>query len=294
MRRESGLWLPWVLLAVSLLLLTLSGAGALSPFENLLRFVVAPVERGISTIISTLGDLTQTARDVQALQQQVEELQRANDALVQENIRLREYAAETEQLRAQLNFAQDNPTYNYVGADVVERGCETFPCGQIIGQDTNPYLRYVIINAGTRHGVAVGMPVVTSGAALIGRIARVSPNLAYVQLINDPQSQIAAMLQQSRVTGMVIGSAEGNLIMTEILPDETVNEGETIVTSAIGGLLPRGLILGQVENIEYQESELFQTTGVRPAIDFRRLETILVITDFPQPDLEELELETES
>jgi len=292
MRRDSGLWLPWALLGIGLVLLMLSGAGALAPLENVLSFVVAPVERGISSVIATISNLTQSARDIQSLQQQVEELQRANDALVQENIRLREYAAETEQLRTQLNFAQENPTLNLVGADVVERGCEIFPCGDIVGQDTNPYLRYVIINTGSRDGVAVGMPVVTSGAALIGRIARVSPNLAYVQLINDPQSQIAAMLQQSRVTGMVIGSAEGTMVMTEILPDETVNEGETIVTSAVGGLLPRGLILGQVESVAYQESELFQTAVLRPAVEFRRLETVLVITDFPTPNLDELE-ETE-
>jgi rod shape-determining protein MreC len=267
----------------------LSGAGALGPLESGLSLIITPIERGLSSLVTTLSNLTQTSRDVQLLQQRVDELQSANDALVQENIRLREYAAETEQLRTQLNFAQENPTLTLVGADVIERGCEIFPCGEVIGQDTNPYLRYVVVNVGSRNGVAVGMPVVTGGAALIGRIARVSPNLAYVQLIDDPLSQVAAMLQQSRVTGMVIGAATGTMVMTEILPDETVNEGETIITSAVGGLLPRGLILGQVESVAYLESQLFQEAVIRPAIDFRRLETILVITDFPQPNLDELE-----
>ena len=77
--------------------------------------------------------------------------------------------------------------------------------------------------------------------------------------------------------------------MTNIPPDEEISVGETIITSSIGGVLPRGLILGQVESISYQESELFQTAAVRSAVDFRRLETVLVITDFPQPDLTELE-----
>ena len=289
MRRESGPWLPWVLIVLALLFLALNEAGALAPLERILGLIVSPLERGVSGFIETLSTLTQTARDVRELQLQVQTLQRANDALIQENIRLREYQAENQELRNQLNFAQENPTYSQVGADVVERGCDLFPCGNIVGQDTNPYLRYVVINTGSRDGVAVGMPVVTGGAALIGRIARVSPNLSYVQLINDPQSQIAVMLQQSRVTGMVVGSAEGTMVMTDILPDETVNEGETIITSAVGGLLPRGLILGQVESVSYQESELFQKAMIRPAVDFRRLETVLVITNFPQPNLEELE-----
>ena len=125
--------------------------------------------------------------------------------------------------------------------------------------------------------------------SMIGRVARVSPNLAYVQLINDPQSQLAAILQQSRITGLLIGTQEGALVMTDILPDEEVAGTDIVITSATGGLLPRGLILGQIESVSYQESDLFQQAIIRPAIDFRRLETVLVITDFPQPNLEELE-----
>jgi len=294
MRRESGSWRPWTLLIIGIVLLSLSGSGILAPLESVLSFIITPVESTGAALLKALGSLTQTARDVQELQQQVEELQNSNNTLIEENIRLREYAAETEQLRALLKFAQDNPTLNYLGADVIERGCERFPCGEVVGQDTNPYLRYVIINAGARHGIAVGMPVVTGGAVLIGRIARTSPNLAYVQLINDPQSEIAAMLQQSRVAGLLVGSPEGILVMTEILPDEEINGGETIVTSAIGGLLPRGLILGQVDTVHYQVSQLFQQALVRPAIDFRRLEMVMVITDFPQPDLEELGIENDA
>jgi rod shape-determining protein MreC len=177
-----------------------------------------------------------------------------------------------------------------LGADVVEQGCSVFPCGDVVGQDINPYLRYLIINVGSRDGIAVGMPVVTGGSAMVGRIARTSPNLSYVQLINDPASRVAAMLQRSRVTGILEGSEEGVLILTNILPDEQVEEGETVISSSIGGLMPRGLILGQIESITYLESDLFQRAAVRAAIDFRRLETVLVVTDFPQPDLTELEL----
>ena len=289
MRRESGQWLPWALLAVALLFLILIEAGTFSPLENLLGQIVAPVARSVAGGLDILGNWRQTTQDVQQLQGQVEALLRANDTLIQENFRLREFKAENEELRRILNFAQENPTYSYIGADVVERGCDTFPCGTLVGRDTNPYLQYLIINTGARQGIAIGMPVVTSGAVLVGRVARVSPNLAYIQLINDPQSQIAAMLQETRVTGMLVGTAEGGLNMIDILPDEEVAGGETVITSAAGGLLPRGLILGQVESVSYLESDLFQRAQIRPAIDFRRLEIVLVITDFARVDLQELE-----
>ena len=288
MKRDRGPWLAWVLLILALVLIVLSESGALDPVEGLLSFIVAPVERAVSAIVHGVGSVTGKTRDVIELQQRVAELASANEALVQENFRLREYQAENDELRRQLNFHQENPTYGSIGADVVERGCTIFPCGDVVGQDTNPYLRFVIITVGSQDGVAVGMPVVTGGAAMIGRIARTSPNLSYVQLINDPASLVTAMLQQSRVMGVVEGTEEGQLLMTNILPDEEVAEGETIITSSIGGMLPRGLILGQVESVIYVESDLFQKAVMRPALDFRRIETVLVITEFPQPDLEEL------
>lgn len=289
MKRTRGPWWVAVLLVTGLLLLILSETGALTPLESVLSLVVGPVVRGASAAFDALGNLTQTSRDVRELQQEAAWLRTHNDALVQENIRLREYQAENEELRRKLAFAQENPTLAMLGADVLDRGCEFYACAEVVGQDTNPYLRYIIINAGARQGVAVGMPVVTSGAALIGRVARASANLAYVQLINDPQSRIATMLQQSRITGLVVGSPEGTMMMTDILPDELVNPGDVIITSGVGGLLPRGLIIGQVESVAYQEAQLFQEAVVRPAVDFRRLETVLVVTDFPAPDLSELD-----
>ncbi len=288
MKRDRGPWLAWVLLILALILIVLSESGALGPVEGLLSFVVAPVERAVSAIAKGVGSVAGNTRDAVELQQRVAELASANEALVQENFRLREYQAENEELRRQLNFHRENPTYGSIGVDVVEQGCTIFPCGAVVGQDTNPYLRFVIITVGSQHGVAVGMPVVTGGAAMIGRIARTSPNLSYVQLINDPASLVVAMLQQSRVMGVVEGTEEGRLLMTNILPDEEVAEGETIITSSIGGMLPRGLILGQVESVTYLESDLFQQAVIRPAVDFRRIETVLVITDFSQPDLDEL------
>ncbi len=289
MTRRERPWLPFVLAAVAFLLLALSETGLLRPVEEVIGAVIAPVERGVAGLLRGIGDVFQGGREARELQELAETLQKENELLRIENIRLQEqYVAENEQLRGLLQFKNANPTFNLIGADIVARGRSAV----VIGQDTNPYLRYLIINAGSRDGVAVGMPVVASGAVLVGRIARVSPHLAYVQLLNDPTSQVAALLQGSRVSGMVVGREDpekGNvLIMTEILPDETVTENEIVITSGLGGLLPRGLILGQIESITYQEAALFQEALLRPAVDFRRLEAVVVITDFERPPIGEL------
>ncbi|MEA3310395.1 MAG: rod shape-determining protein MreC [Chloroflexota bacterium] len=290
--QRSNQWIPYVLLVAALLLLAFHETGILSPLESSLGFIIAPVEQLVANITDSLSKLLFNVKDVSDLQQQVAKLEQDNEALRIENIRLREqYVVENQQLRELLNFQSENPTYSTVGGDIVEHGCEVFPCGQVLGKDTNPYLRYLIINIGSRAGIAVGMPVVSSGAALVGRIARVSPHLAYVRQINDTDNEIAALLQNSRVSGMVVGKSNGALLMTEILPDEELRENEIAITSGLGGLLPKGLILGQLESHTYQEAELFQEAVLRPAIDFHRLETVLVITDFRHPTIEDLEAE---
>lgn len=287
MTQQGRPWLPYLLLVFALLLLALSSI--LQPVEDLLSAVISPLERGFSSLIDTIGSLSKTVRDVRDLQQQVEELQSDNDALRVENIRLQEqYVAENQQLRDLLNFQSENPTYTLIGADIVERSAE------VVGQDTNPYLRYLIINVGSRDGVAVGMPVVSGGVTLIGRIARVTPNLAYVQLITDPTSRVSVILQRSRVSGVVEGREDGSLVMTEILPDEKVEENEIVISSGLGGLLPKGLILGQVESVSYQEASLFQEAVLRPALDFRRMEVVVVVMDFERPPVEQIEEEEQT
>lgn len=290
MTRRGRPWWPYMLLALALLILALSGTGILRPFEEALSFVISPIERGIAGVLSWAGGFLQGRGETSELQKLVDTLQRENTILRTENIRLQEqYVAENEQLRGLLDFKNANPTFRLVGADITARGHGA----TVVGQDSNPYLGYLIINAGSRDGVAIGMPVVASGAVLIGRVARVSAHLAYVQLITDPASQVAALLQGSRVSGVVVGREDPvrgqALIMTDILPDEIITENEIVITSGLGGILPRGLILGQVESVSYQEAALFQEAVLRPAVDFRRVEAVVVILDFDRPAAGEIE-----
>ncbi len=290
MTRRGRPWWPYMLLAAAFLLLALNGTGVLRPIEEALGFIIAPVERGIASFMRGIGDVFEGGQEARELRELSETLKQTNETLRIENIRLQEqYVAENTQLRALLDFKNANPTFSLVGADVTARG----ESAVVVGQDSNPYLSYLIINAGSRDGVAVGMPVVASGAVLIGRVARVSPHLAFVQLITDPSSQVAALLQGSRVSGVVIGREDpqtGNaLIMTEILPDETVTENEIVITSGLGGILPKGLVIGQIESVSYQEAALFQEAAIRPALDLRRVEVVVVILDFERPAAGELE-----
>ncbi len=288
MRRSSWRsWLPLFFIVVAVLLLALHETRALLPVENALQTVVAPLQRGVARFFSGLGDAFTGVREARELRAEVETLRSQVDALTAENIRLREHEAAEVQLRAMLNFAAANPTWTFVGADVVGRStCINAPCADVVGTEPNPYLRYLSINAGSADGVARGMPVVTGGSVLIGRIAEVNVHTSKVQLLNDSLSNVASILQQSRAVGLVTGQPDGSLRMVYVPHEDEITVGDFVLTSGLGGALPRGLVVGQVAEVIRQDVALFQEAVIRPAVDYQRVELVLVITHF-QPFVEE-------
>ena len=287
-RQGERSWLPLVLLIVGLLLLVFHESGLLAPVERAAHYVLDPLQRLFSSVTEGTGGLFRTLRDVRDLRSEVEELRAQVDALKVENVRLREYEAEAQQLRVLLNFVSDYPLSTYLGAEVVDReGGEGFPAGETVGGEPNPYLRYVTINVGAQQGAGVGMSVVSGGAGLVGRISEVGPRTAKVRLLTDTESAVAALLQTTRGTGLVIGEPDGSLQMRYIPQEEAVNVGDIVLTSGLGGLMPKGLVIGQVTEVQQKMYETFQTATVRPAVDFARLELALVVTGFQEVPLDE-------
>ena len=280
-------WLPLFLLVIAIMFLALHETRVMVPVENLLQVIVAPLQRGVTSLVESGGDLFQTVREVRELRAEVQELREQVDALTIENVRLREYEAEAAQLREMSGFVAANPTWAFIGVDIVGRSaCLNAPCGDVVGQESIPYLRYASINAGSAEGVAVGMPVIARGAVLVGRVAEVGLHTSKVQLLNDPGSGVVALLQQSRATGLVQGQPDGSLRMIYIPQDDEVQVGDIVLTSGLGGFFPPALVIGQVTEVVQQDFALFQEAVIRPAVDYRRVELMLVVSSF-QPLFQE-------
>jgi len=275
---------PLILIAFTLLTLVLHEVGYLQPAEDIVLRVVTPVQRWLSKRAGGIGEMVQTLRDLRTLRDEITGLRQENEALVIENVQLREAEAENQRLRELLDFASTNPAFDYRGGEIV---------GRVIGHDPSAYLDFIIIDLGEKHGVGQGMPVVTE-RGLVGRITEVHETSSEVLLITDVNSAVTALVQTSRATGVVRGLAGGDLLLDQIRQDVEVHEGGIVITSGLGGNLPKNLVIGQISEVIQRDYEMFQQARVRPTVDFRNLEHVLVITNFtPYNRLESLPGETE-
>ena len=135
----------------------------------------------------------------------------------------------------------------------------------------------IAINRGTRDGIAPGMPVV-SQQGLVGRIVDVTANAARVLLVTDTNSYVSARLQTTRELGTVQGQLTGNLRMIMIPQEATVQVGDVVITSGLGGNFPPDLVIGQITSKRQFEFELNQEAEIRSLVDFDTLEFVFAAT----------------
>jgi len=255
-------------------ILALALGGYFSSASNQFTGSLVGVQTWISTRVQALQDFFTAPRDIASLRARNAELQAEVSQLQAQVIDLQQRVNETEVLRALVDFSRSNPESTYRAAAV-------------IGRDPSPFLHYVVINRGSNDGIRRGMPVVTN-QGLIGRIDAVIADAARVQLITDPASSINVHLQNADAEAVLIGSVMGDVSLDMISQDVSVEPGDLILTSGLGGGYPPDLIIGQVVSIRSLDVELFQQAVVQPSVDFTRLEIVLVITNFRPVDISPL------
>lgn len=155
----------------------------------------------------------------------------------------------------------------------------------VIGRPTATWEGFITIDKGSADGVESGMAV-TGVSGLLGRTTDVTAHTARVQLITDQRSGVAAMIQSNRAPGILRGSLEGDLTLDYVSRETTVRPGDVVVTSGIGGVYPKGLLIGDVTKARRDASELYQRIDVRPTAQISGIEEVLVLlTRPPAPEL---------
>jgi len=189
-----------------------------------------------------------------------------------------ELVAENQELRARLNQIDEvtlqNQRLRKLLAFVDDLDRAALPA-QVIGEDVTPWARTIVIDKGARSGLRQGLPVVASDG-VVGRVIKTSSHSSRVLLITDPSSAVAALLQDTRSRGILRG--HGDSLSVEYMEhDATVQPGDLLVTSGMGGVFPKGLPLARVVSVTADHFEMFQRIEALPTADFSRLEEVLVI-----------------
>lgn len=256
-----------ILVSVMLMRFTSMDRPALSTPEVLLRDLLAPLQSGVIAVSRGISTFTGSITSYQELMKQNRELQRQVGELTAANNRLQGYGLENMRLRKMLGFKETaSQQWQLVPATV-------------IGRDPGNWYRTLTINRGKLDGIAKNMPVINH-QGLIGRIANVSQHTAEVLLILDREGAVGALVQSTRVPGVVEGVADGSgrLQMIHLPHDAPVRENQTVITSGLGVIFPKGLRIGYISQVLPSANGLVKKAIVEPFVDFDRIEEVMVIT----------------
>jgi len=155
---------------------------------------------------------------------------------------------------------------------------------QVIGGSGSESSRSVYIDKGESDGIKPDMAVITADG-IVGKVLRVYGSSSLVLLINDQTSGVGALLDKTRLQGILRGTPSGEVVLEKVMSDETVPAGEMVLTSGGDGIFPKGLLVGRVTKVS-PGSELFLNIRVRPAADLSRLEEVLVVTKIDERQAE--------
>src|SRR3990170_4184769 len=255
--------------------LALALSGFFTSATNRFTGTLVGVQGWISARFVAIQDFLAAPRDIVSLRTRNAELESQVSQLQAQVIELQQRVNETEILAALVDFSRSNPESTYKAAAV-------------IGRDPSPFLHYVILNRGSNDDIRRGMPAVTN-QGLVGRIEAVIADAARVQLITDPASSVNVYLQNAETDAVLLGSVTGDVSLDMISQNTVVESGDLILTSGLGGGYPSDLIIGQVVTLRTLEYELFQEATVQLAVDFSRLDIVLVITNFRPVNITPLE-----
>jgi rod shape-determining protein MreC len=266
-RRSRFLLVGLVLLHLAAISHQVDGGGGVSLLQRLLFSVFAPLQRGVGAAVGAVAEAWRgwafhrsTYEENRRLVEQVRQL----EAQLQERS---DRAREADQLRELLGLRQVLPLET-VAADVVSR-------------DGVPWFRSLTLNKGIADGVVLNAPVM-SPTGVVGRVIAVGPHAARVQLLLDRDSGAGALVERSRVGGVVSGqvagteAGSGDLVLRYVPERADVTVGDVVVTSGLDRIYPKGLVIGRVRSVG-KGSGLFRDVRVEPSARFDRLEQVLVV-----------------
>lgn len=230
-------------------------------FERSVLVLTEPLTQAISSVADAAWSLWHDYIYLVEVREKNAALRHSLEQMTSLQVENTELAAENTRLKKLLDFRKS------VSAEAIP--------AQIISADAINWFRTITINKGTNYGIHENMPVV-SASGVVGRTIKCAAKSSRVLLITDASSAVAALIQRNRTRTVIRGT--GVKLSCEFAPRlEEVQPGDSVVTSGNGGVFPKGLPIATITKVHTPEYGLFQTIEATPAVDFARLEEVLVI-----------------
>ncbi|MGA2979509.1 MAG: rod shape-determining protein MreC [Terriglobales bacterium] len=231
---------------------------------------VTPFERALVWMQTSSGNLWHNYFYLRGVRAENRSLKAQIEQMRLEQVRMSQDADQARRLQALLAFK--------------EQFISQTMAAQIIGGTGSELSRSVYIDKGYKDGIKADMAVITADG-IVGKVLRVYRSTSLVLLIDDQTSGVGAILDKTRLQGILRGTPSGEVVLEKVMSDETVPAGELVLTSGGDGIFPKGLLVGRVTRVT-PGSELFLNIRVHPAADLSKLEEVLVVTKIDERQAE--------
>lgn len=231
--------------------------------QSLVATIASPVQSSMSAVADGIQGFWDEYINLLGLVHENKQLKERLLALETENSKLLEFGAENDRLKKILALKETAPIAGVTA--------------NVVGFDPTSWIKGVVIDKGSKHGLAKGQSVV-DGRGVVGYVSSVSGSSARVILINDHASAVDAIVQRTRARGVVAGNGSRTIEMNYVLEREDVKIGDRIITSGFDGIFPKGFFVGVVTEVDPPSRKLFRRIEIEPASDLSKLESVLVVT----------------
>ena len=238
-----------------------------SIFENVASKLIMPVQNGLTYLKNRISGNSTFFTDINNLKSENEELKKKNSELEQSLRELENIKTQNETLKEYLNLTEKYGEY------------KTIP-GYVINKDISNYSKTIVINIGKNDGVAKNMTVIAD-QGLVGHVISVTDTTAKVQTIIDTASSVSCIMSTTNESIVCKGTLDeqSSLKAMYIPTDSNIIQGDSIETSGLGGIYPKGIHVGTVKRVTNTQNITDRSALIETAVDFDKLNTVLVITN---------------
>lgn len=256
-----------IIILILLVFLSNTNIERLSYIENAFSSLVMPIQNGLTTLKNKISGNSTFFTDINNLKTENEDLKEKNSNLEQALRELESIKAENETLKEAMNLTEKYGEYKTVS-------------GYVINKDISNYNSVLVINVGSKDGVKTNMTVIAD-KGLVGHVISVTETTSKVQTIVDPASSVSSTISASEDSIIVKGVLDNKSLLkaTYIPTDANLVPNDSIETSGLGGIYPKGIHIGTIKEIVNTKNITDRYALIETAVDFSKIANVLVVTN---------------